>query len=172
MVTRPACRLDSHEIVSSSNLEHRKVQGHGGHYRQTRSLGMSGALGLGAAAAVALGAAIGALARWRLAVWLNPLNETLPPGTLAANLIGGYLVGLILAWLAHHPEMSPAWRLFLVTGLLGGLTTFSTFSAEIMSLLQQGRLAWAFAACLAHLTGSLLATWAGMATVELLRRQA
>jgi CrcB protein len=132
---------------------------------------MSGTVGLGAAAAVALGATIGALARWRLAVWLNPLNETLPPGTLAANLIGGYLVGLILAWLAHHPELSPAWRLFLVTGLLGGLTTFSTFSAEVMALLQQGRLAWAFAACLAHLAGSLLATWAGMATVELLRRQ-
>jgi CrcB protein len=129
---------------------------------------MTSVTGLGAALAVATGSAIGALARWRLSLWLNPLNDALPPGTLAANVIGGYLVGLIVAWLGQHPEVSPSWRLFLVTGLLGGLTTFSTFSAEVMALMQQGRLAWAGAACTAHVAGSLLATWAGMATVGLL----
>jgi CrcB protein len=119
--------------------------------------------------AVATGAAIGALARWRLSIWLNPLHEALPPGTLAANVIGGYLVGLIVVWLGQHPDVSPVWRLFLITGLLGGLTTFSTFSVEVMALIQQGRLVWALTSCLAHLAGSLLATWAGMATVTLLR---
>jgi CrcB protein len=126
--------------------------------------------GAGAALAVGFGAALGALLRWRLGAWLNPLTEAVPAGTLAANLIGGYLVGLVLAWLAQHTELSPAWRLFLVTGFLGGLTTFSPFSAEVMALLQQGRLAWAGAACAAHLCGSLLATWAGIATVEIWRR--
>lgn len=133
---------------------------------------MNSSVGWGAALAVATGAAVGALARWRLSVWLNPLHQALPPGTLAANLIGGYLVGLIVAWLSQHPDASPMWRLFLVTGLLGGLTTFSTFSAEVMALMQQGRLVGALASCTAHLAGSLLATWAGMATVTLLRAHA
>ncbi|MFM7849367.1 MAG: fluoride efflux transporter CrcB [Rubrivivax sp.] len=138
--------------------------------RQAAGLAMGLNTGAGAAVAVGCGAAVGALLRWRLGAWLNPLSATVPLGTLAANVIGGYLVGLVVAWLAHHPELSPAWRLFLVTGFLGGLTTFSTFSAEVMALLQQGRLAWAGAACLAHLGGSLLATWAGIASVELGRR--
>ena len=121
--------------------------------------------------AVATGAAIGALARWRLSMWLNPLHEALPPGTLAANVIGGYLVGLIVVWLGQHPYVSPLWRLFLITGLPGGLTTFSTFSVEVMALIQHGRLVWALASCTTHLAGSLLATWAGMATMTLLRAQ-
>jgi CrcB protein len=88
------------------------------------------------AAAVGAGAALGALLRWQLSAWLNPLHDGVPPGTLAANLIGGYLVGVAVAWFAQHPELSPAWRLFAITGFLGGLTTFSTFSAEVVALLQ------------------------------------
>ncbi len=132
---------------------------------------MNSTIGWGSALAVATGAAIGALARWRLSMWLNPLHEALPPGTLAANVIGGYLVGLIVVWLGQHPDVSPLWRLFLITGLLGGLTTFSTFSVEVMALIQHGRLVWALASCTTHLAGSLLATWAGMATMTLLRAQ-
>ena len=122
------------------------------------------------AAAVGTGAALGALLRWQLSAWLNPLHDGVPPGTLAANLIGGYLVGVAIAWFAQHPELSPAWRLFAITGFLGGLTTFSTFSAEVVALLQQGRLGMALATSGLHLAGSLLATWAGWATVGALVR--
>lgn len=119
--------------------------------------------------AIALGAALGALARWGLAVGLNGLFPALPPGTLAANLVGGYLVGVALAVFSQH-ALPPEWRLFVITGFLGGLTTFSTFSAEVTTLLQQGRLAWALGAVSAHVLGSLLATFAGLATVAWLRR--
>jgi CrcB protein len=115
------------------------------------------------ALAVAAGAAIGALLRWALAEGLNAAFPLLPPGTLMANLIGGFAIGVALAAFARHPEWAAAWRPFLVTGLLGGLTTFSTFSAEIHTLLMQGRVAWAFGAAAAHLAGSLLATAAGWA---------
>lgn len=116
------------------------------------------------ATAVATGAALGALLRWGLSELLNPRSAALPPGTLLANVIGGYGIGLALAWLAAHPELSPAWRLFLVTGFLGGLTTFSSFSAEGLALLQQGRLGWALAHTGAHVLASLAAAWAGMAS--------
>jgi fluoride exporter len=125
----------------------------------------SGNLAL-SALAVAAGAAMGALLRWWLALGLNQGASPLPLGTLAANLIGGYAIGLAIGWLALQPELSPHWRLFIVTGLLGGLTTFSTFSAETVQLLQQGRLAWALLTTAAHLAGSLLLTWAGLATVH------
>lgn len=118
------------------------------------------------AAAVGIGAAAGALLRWRLSVWLNPLNPVVPPGTLVANVAGGYLVGLALAWFAEQPSLSPEWKLFVITGFLGGLTTFSTFSAEVMSAFQQGRFGSALAMVALHLAGSLLATWAGLATVQ------
>ena len=118
------------------------------------------------AAAVGIGAAAGALLRWRLSVWLNPLNPVVPPGTLVANVAGGYLVGLALAWFAEQPSLSPEWKLFVITGFLGGLTTFSTFSAEVMSAFQQGRIGSALAMVALHLAGSLLATWAGLATVQ------
>ena len=121
--------------------------------------------------AVGVGAALGAWLRWAFALLWNPVFEPVPLGTLAANVVGGLLIGAAWEVLGRNAGWPPEVRLFLVTGLLGGLTTFSTFSAEVMALLQQGRVAWAFAACLAHLAGSLLATWAGMATVELLRRQ-
>jgi CrcB protein len=118
-----------------------------------------------AATAVGLGAALGAIARWQLSAWLNPLHQGIPLGTLAANLIGGYLVGMAVAWFAQHPDISPAWRLFAITGFLGGLTTFSTFSAEVVGLLQQGRVGMALATSGLHLGGSLVATWAGWMTV-------
>jgi CrcB protein len=120
--------------------------------------------------AIGLGAAAGAIARWLLAVGLNGLFPALPPGTLLANLVGGYLIGLALGLFAQHPDLPPQWRLFLITGFLGGLTTFSTFSAEVTHLLQQGRLAWAGAAIASHVVGSLVLTLAGLATAEWLRR--
>ena len=114
--------------------------------------------------AIGIGAALGALLRWGLSVWLNGLLPALPPGTLAANLVGGYLIGVALVFFTQQVHLTPEWRLFVITGFLGGLTTFSTFSAEVMRLLQDGRLAWAGAAMAAHVAGSLLATWAGMLT--------
>ncbi|MDO5687444.1 MAG: fluoride efflux transporter CrcB [Neisseria sp.] len=119
--------------------------------------------------AVAGGAALGALLRWLLGLGLNGLLPQLPPGTLAANLIGAYLVGIALAWFIAHPLLAPEWRLFVITGFLGGLTTFSTFSAEVVTLLQNGRLAWAALAALAHTGGSLLMTFLGLATVQWLK---
>ncbi|MCM2311600.1 MAG: fluoride efflux transporter CrcB [Steroidobacteraceae bacterium] len=119
--------------------------------------------------AISIGASLGALLRWWLGLVLNGLFPTVPPGTLAANLIGGYLVGLAIAFFATYSAMAPEWRLLVITGFCGGLTTFSTFSAEIVTLLQQGRAAWAFAAAGAHLAGSVLATFAGIATMFWLR---
>jgi CrcB protein len=119
---------------------------------------------------IGLGAAIGAVSRWLLALGLNGLFPSLPPGTLAANLIGGYLIGVAVAFFGQHPELPPEWRLFVVTGFLGGLTTFSTFSAEVTQQLQQGRLLWAGLAVSAHLLGSLALTLAGIASVEGLRK--
>jgi CrcB protein len=124
----------------------------------------SGGTALTAAAAVGLGAALGALLRWRLAVAWNGGAHWLPMGTLAANLLGGYLVGLAVAAFAQHPQWPQTWRLFAITGFLGGLTTFSTFSAEVVALLQQARLLPALATAGLHLAGSLLATAAGLWT--------
>lgn len=115
--------------------------------------------------AISLGASIGAVMRWLLGVWFNGLFAPLPLGTLAANLVGGYFIGVAVGLFLQHPELPPHWRLFVITGLLGGLTTFSTFSAEVVAALQQGRLAWAGATIAAHLLGSLLLTLAGLATV-------
>jgi len=114
--------------------------------------------------AIALGASCGALLRWQLGVRLDGLFPAIPPGTLAANLIGAYLVGLAIAYFAQAPQLSPGWRLLIVTGFCGGLTTFSTFSAEVVSLLQQGRLYMAAGAMGLHMAGSLIATFAGIAT--------
>jgi len=120
--------------------------------------------------AVATGAALGALARWGLSSALNHLAPQLPPGTLVANLVGGYGIGLAMALFAQAPQLPPEWRLFVITGFLGGLTTFSTFSAEVVTALQQGRSGWALATAAAHLLGSVLMTLAGLATPLLLRR--
>jgi CrcB protein len=118
---------------------------------------------------VSAGASLGALLRWWLAGRLNPLWPALPLGTLSANLAGGYLVGIAVAVFAQHPALSPQARLFVVTGFLGGLTTFSTFSAEVVTQLQQGHTAWALATAFAHLLGSFALTALGIATVGWLR---
>jgi len=119
---------------------------------------------LSALLVISLGAALGAVLRWVLGVGLNHLFPALPPGTLVANLVGGYLIGLAIALLALRPELPPEWRLFVITGFLGGLTTFSTFSAEVVLALQQGRAGWAAATIATHVLGSLALTLAGMAT--------
>lgn len=120
-------------------------------------------------AAIALGAALGAVCRWLLGLGLNALWPSIPPGTLAANLIGGYLIGIAVAVLGAHPQWSPLWRLLLVTGFLGGLTTFSTFSAETVLLLQQERWGLLLLAIGLHVGGSLLMTVLGLASVHWLR---
>jgi fluoride exporter len=119
--------------------------------------------------AISIGAAAGALLRWQLGVQLNSFLPVLPPGTLAANLIGGYIIGIGIAYLAQTPSIAPEWRLFIITGFCGGLTTFSTFSAEVVTRLQEGRLVWAVGAIAIHVTGSLIMTFAGLATVQLLK---
>jgi CrcB protein len=116
--------------------------------------------------AVGIGAALGAWLRWGLGSALNATFPTLPMGTLTANLVGGYLIGLAVGLFAQHPSISPAVRLFVITGFLGGLTTFSTFSAEAVGLLARGEVGWALAHGAAHLAGSLALTWLGMATVK------
>lgn len=115
--------------------------------------------------AICLGACVGALARWRLGLWLNHPGAFMPWGTLAANLIGGYLVGLILAW-AHHADLAPFWRLMLVTGFLGALTTFSSFSAEVIEMALADRWGAALSTAALHLLGSLALTWAGIQTAR------
>jgi fluoride exporter len=118
--------------------------------------------------AICLGACVGALSRWQLGLWLNPASAGLLPwGTLAANLIGGYLVGVCIGVFQQLPDLDPVWRLALVTGFLGALTTFSSFSAEVVAMLQQGRLALAAGTASLHLFGSLALTWLGLKTVGL-----
>lgn len=119
---------------------------------------------------ISVGASAGAVARWLLGLWLNALFPAVPPGTLVANLLGGYLIGLALAVFAQAPGLAPEWRLLVFTGFLGGLTTFSAFSAEVTLLLQQGRLLWAAAAISAHVLGSLVMTMLGLATVAVWQR--
>ncbi len=115
--------------------------------------------------AVALGGLLGCLLRWFLALLLNRYFPTLPPGTLAANLVGCYVIGVAFAVFAAYPGTPPEWRLFVTTGFCGGLTTFSTFSVEVVTLLQAGRLRWALGAVAVHVIGSLAMTLAGFATV-------
>lgn len=121
--------------------------------------------------AISLGASLGAVLRWLLGSALNALFPAIPPGTLLANLLGGYLIGLALAFFSANAGLAPEWRLFIITGFLGGLTTFSTFSAEVSTLIQQGRLTWAGLAISAHVLGSLLMTLLGLFTMHVLRGQ-
>ena len=115
--------------------------------------------------AVFIGAGIGALLRWWLGLTLNSYLPSVPPGTLAANLIGGYIIGVAVASFGASTALAPEWRLFVITGFCGGLTTFSTFSSEIVNLLQQGRSRSACGAATLHLGGSVLMTFAGIGTV-------
>jgi CrcB protein len=120
--------------------------------------------------AICIGACVGALLRWQLGLWLNPGSASpglMPWGTLAANLIGGYLVGVCVGIFQQLPELDPVWRLALVTGFLGALTTFSSFSAEVVAMLQQGRLTLAAGTASVHLFGSLMLTMLGLKTVAM-----
>lgn len=121
--------------------------------------------------AISLGGSLGSLLRWWLGTLLNAHFPPLPPGTLTANLVGGYIIGLAVAFFATFSALAPEWRLFVITGFCGGLTTFSTFSAEIVALLQQGRALWALGAAAIHLVGSILMTFAGIGTVVWVRSQ-
>ena len=112
--------------------------------------------------AICLGACVGALARWQLGLWLNQPGGWMPWGTLAANLIGGYLIGICVAIFHHHPEIDPVWRLALITGFLGALTTFSSFSAEVVDMLLQQRYLQVMSTVFLHLAGSLAMTVAGL----------
>jgi len=115
--------------------------------------------------AVGAGAALGAWSRWLLGLVLNPLFVMLPLGTLAANLIGGYLVGVAVGVFHINSGLPPALKLFVITGFLGGLTTFSTFSAEVVERLLAHQPGWALALAGTHLAGSLLMTYLGLLTV-------
>jgi len=120
--------------------------------------------------AICVGGSLGSLLRWWLAILLNAHFPTIPPGTVTANLAGGYIIGLAIAFFATYSTLPPEWRLLVITGFCGGLTTFSTFSAEITALMQQGRVLWALGAVAIHLGGSILMTFAGIGTFVWLRK--
>ena len=120
------------------------------------------------AACVFIGGGLGACLRWALALILNPLSGAMPLGTLAANLIGGYLIGIAAAFFAFRQDLLPEIRLFAVTGVLGGFTTFSAFSNEVVSLLAEGRPGWATITATAHVAGSLALTALGILTVRMI----
>lgn len=119
--------------------------------------------------AVSAGAVIGANLRWALGLWLNSSYHAIPYGTLAANLSGGWLVGLLIGYFVHGSSLAPEWRLFAITGLCGALTTFSTFSLEMFAAIQEGKWSMAIAGVLAHVIGSILMTALGIYTFGLLR---
>ena len=122
--------------------------------------------------AICIGASSGALMRWWLGIKLNTLFPAVPPGTLLANLAGGYIIGLAIAFFASAPpNLSPEWRLVIITGFCGALTTFSTFSAEITTLLQQGRIYMALGAIATHVIGSVAMTMLGIASFMLLQNR-
>ncbi|CAG0997040.1 Putative fluoride ion transporter CrcB [Burkholderiales bacterium] len=123
---------------------------------------------IGHALAVGVGAALGAWLRWLLALWLNGPQAVLPAGTLVANLGGGYLIGLAMGYLAAHPGLAPELRLFVMTGFLGGLTTFSTFSAEVVTMIGRQQYYWALATGALHLLGSLILTGLGILTMRMM----
>jgi fluoride exporter len=116
--------------------------------------------------AVGIGAALGAWLRWMLGIGFNPKVPMLPLGTLTANLVGGYVIGIAVESLSRNTGLPPEVRLFVITGFLGGLTTFSTFSAEATALLQTGQLGWALLHTLTHLVGSIALTFLGIYTVR------
>ncbi len=115
--------------------------------------------------AICLAACVGALLRWGVSLWLNP-GGLIPWGTLAVNLVGGYLIGISIGVLSAMPDIDPAWRLLIVTGFLGSLTTFSSFSAETVGMLMAGRTGLALGTIALHLGGSLCLTWLGLRTVQ------
>jgi CrcB protein len=126
-------------------------------------------MGIGGFAAVGIGAATGAWMRWGLGLLLNPLLPTLPLGTLAANLVGGYLMGIAMGLFTHYASLPAEARLLITTGFLGGLTTFSTFSAEAVTLLSRQHYGWAAAHVTSHLLGSLAMTLLGIFTINVIK---
>lgn len=127
-------------------------------------------MGLAALLAVGVGAALGAWLRWLLGALMNPLFPTLPLGTLAANVLGGLLMGFALGAFMHYQSLAPEWRLFITTGFLGGLTTFSTFSAEAVTLLLRQQYGWFAAQVGLHVIGTLVATLIGFALIRIALR--
>ncbi len=121
-------------------------------------------------ACISIGASLGAILRWGFGLMLNAVFPLIPLGTLVANLLGGYCIGLAVSVFGAFPTLGPEWRLLVITGFLGALTTFSTFSAEVCTLLQEDRLLTAMAAIALHVCGSLAMTFLGMGTFALLRR--
>lgn len=115
---------------------------------------------------ISLGASIGALCRWALGLLLDSLFIAVSIGTIAANLIGAYLVGIAIAYFAGHAEIAPHWRLLIITGFLGGLTTFSSFSAEVVEMIAEGKTGIAVATVLIHVMGSLALTFFGIQTYQ------
>jgi CrcB protein len=127
-------------------------------------------MGVGSFVAIGVGSALGAWSRWGLGLLLNSLHPAIPLGTLAVNLIGGYLIGIVMAVLSGEHSISPEMRLLITTGFLGGLTTFSTFSAESVDLLTRAQYGWASVHIVGHLFGSLLMTALGFLSIQLLRQ--
>lgn len=117
--------------------------------------------------AVIIGGATGCVIRWQLGGLFNRFSPNLPPGTLLVNLLGGFIIGAAMAWFVLHPQLDPVWKLLITTGLCGGMTTFSTFSAEVFSLLQLGNYTWAIASVLIHVLGSVAMTALGFYIVTL-----
>ena len=118
--------------------------------------------------AVGIGGALGCWLRWVLGIALNPLFPNMLMGTLAANLTGGYLIGVAIEYFTHHDSLPPELRLFVIVGFLGGLTTFSSFSVEAVELLADNQLGWAFVMVASHLLGSLAMTWLGILSMRAL----
>lgn len=118
--------------------------------------------------AIVVGGSAGSILRWLLSVRLNAIFPSLPPGTLTVNLVGGFIIGGAMAYFLRNPELDPAWKLLIITGFCGGLTTFSTFSMEIVGLMQSGNYLWAMISVFTHVIGSLLMTFAGFWLISLL----
>jgi CrcB protein len=135
-------------------------------FARTRKQGLMGIM-IRSLLAISVGASLGAILRWSLGLTLNSLFPLIPLGTLAANLLGGYCIGLALGLFGTFPELDPEWRLLIITGFLGALTTFSTYSAEIAILLHQERFVPALAAIALHNIGSLLMTFLGVGSFSL-----
>jgi len=119
---------------------------------------------------ISFGASLGAILRWFLDVSMNSLFPNMPLVTLTANLVGAYLIGIAMAVFAMQPNLSPEWRLLVITGFLGGLTTFSSFSAQVTQMIQQDKLLWAGTTIATHVAGSIAMTFLGLATVTLLKK--
>ena len=119
--------------------------------------------------AISLGASLGAILRWVLGLVLDSMSVAITMGTLAANWIGGFLIGVAMAFFSAHTELSPQWRLLIITGFLGGLTTFSSFSAEMTLMIQEGRLSIALITVMLHVVGSILMTFLGIYTYQLFK---